>query len=71
MSVQGRAAAPAVALEADPRTEDSVAVAALKTLSSEGAASVSALWRLQALFSSQCSSLFCSAVLTADLVVCC
>ena len=42
----------------------------VKTLSSEGAASVSALWRLRVLFSSHCSPLFCSAVLIADLVVC-
>ena len=43
----------------------------VKTFSSEGATFVSALWRLRAVFSSHCSYLFCSAVLIADLVVCC
>ena len=40
----------------------------VKTLSSKSAVSVSALWRLRAVFS-HCSSLFYSAVLIADLVV--
>ena len=41
----------------------------VETLSSKGAVSVSALLRLRALFSSHCSSLFCSAVSIADSVV--
>ena len=68
MSVRGRATAPAVAVEAEPQTL--LQLLHGKTLSSEGVASVSALWRLGALFSSHCSSLFRSAVFIADLVVC-